>query len=64
MGKPMDKFIQIGLTKKARKAQTGVSRFSFYHKHILTVTSQEKEMATHSSIFAWRIPWIQEPDRL
>jgi len=21
-------------------------------------------MATHSSILAWRIPWIEEPDRL
>ena len=24
----------------------------------------EEEMATHSSILAWRIPWIEEPDRL
>ena len=24
----------------------------------------EKEMATSSSILAWRIPWIEEPDRL
>ena len=24
----------------------------------------EKEMATHSSIFAWRIPWREEPGRL
>ena len=24
----------------------------------------EKEMATHSSIPAWRIPWMEEPDRL
>ena len=24
----------------------------------------EKEMATHSSIFAWKIPWIEEPGRL
>ena len=23
----------------------------------------EKEMATHSSIFAWRIPWTEEPGR-
>ena len=21
----------------------------------------EKEMATHSSIFAWEIPWVEEP---
>ena len=24
----------------------------------------EKEMATHSSTLAWRIPWMQEPGRL
>ena len=23
-----------------------------------------KEMATHSSILAWRIPWAKEPGRL
>ena len=22
----------------------------------------EKEMATHSSIFAWRIPWTEDPE--
>ena len=26
--------------------------------------SLEKEMTTHSSILAWRIPWIEEPGRL
>ena len=24
----------------------------------------EKEIATHSSIFAWEIPWTEEPGRL
>ena len=24
----------------------------------------EKEMATHSSILAWRMPWTEEPGRL
>ena len=24
----------------------------------------EKEMATHSSILAWRIPWTEEPGRI
>ena len=24
----------------------------------------EKEMATHSSILAWKIPWTEDPDRL
>ena len=26
--------------------------------------SQEEEMATHSSIPEWKIPWTKEPDRL
>ena len=26
--------------------------------------SLEKEMATHSSILAWKIPWMEEPGRL
>ena len=26
--------------------------------------SLEKEMATHSSILAWKIPWTEEPGRL
>ena len=26
--------------------------------------SPKKEMATHSSMFAWEIPWIEEPDGL
>ena len=25
---------------------------------------QEKEMATHSSVLAWEIPWTEEPGRL
>ena len=24
----------------------------------------EKEMATYSSIFAWEVPWTEEPGRL
>ena len=27
-------------------------------------TRMEKEMATHSSILAWRIPWTEEPGGL
>ena len=26
--------------------------------------SQEKEMATHSSVLAWEIPWTEEPGGL
>ena len=27
-------------------------------------TSSEKAIATHSSTFAWKIPWTEEPGRL
>ena len=40
------------------KSQTGLSDFTFtFHFHAL-----EKEMATHSSVLAWRIPGTAEPD--
>ena len=29
-----------------------------------TNLSEEKEMATHSSLLAWRIPWMEEPGGL
>jgi len=32
-------------------------------KHFLMLTL-EKEMATHSSTLAWKIPWMENPDRL
>ena len=42
------------------KSWTWLSDFTFtFHFHAL-----EKEMATHSSILAWRIPWMEEPGRL
>ena len=30
----------------------------------LPALSLEKEMATHSNILAWKIPWTEEPGRL
>ena len=42
------------------KSRTRLSHFTFpFHFHAL-----EKEMATHSSVLAWRIPWTGEPDGL
>ena len=40
------------------KSRTQLSDFTF-HFHAL-----EKEMATHSSVLAWRIPGMEEPDGL
>ena len=42
------------------KSQTRLSDLTFtFHFHTL-----EKEMATHSSVLAWRIPGTGEPGRL
>ena len=42
------------------KSQTRLSDFTFnFHFHAL-----EKEMATHSSVLAWRIPGTGETGRL
>ena len=42
------------------KSRTRLSDFTFtFHFHAL-----EKEMATHSSVFAWRIPGMREPSEL
>ena len=41
-------------------SQTQLSNLTFtYHFHAL-----EKEMATHSSVPAWKIPWIEKPGKL
>ena len=42
------------------KSQTRLSDFTFtLHFHAL-----EKEMATHSGVLAWRIPWTEKPGGL
>ena len=42
------------------QSQTQLNKFTLtFHFHAL-----EKEMATHSSILAWRISWTEEPGGL
>ena len=41
------------------EGQTRLSDFTFIHFHAL-----EKEMATHSSVLAWRVPGTGEPGGL
>ena len=36
----------------------------FVNNYITLSSKMEKEMATHSSILAWRIPWTEEPGEL
>ena len=49
-----------GAVHGVAKSQTRLSDFTFtFHFHAL-----EKEMATHSSVLAWRIPGMEKPGGL
>ena len=55
---PMDRGAWWPPVHGIAKSQTQLSDFTFtFHFHAL-----EKEMATHSSVLAWRIPGTGEPD--
>ena len=57
---PMDGGTWWAAVHGIAKSQTQLSDFTFtFHFHAL-----EKEMATHSSVLAWRIPGTAEPGRL
>ena len=57
---PMDGVAWWAAVHGVSKSQTRLSDFTFtFHFHAL-----EKEMATHSSVLAWRIPGAAEPGGL
>ena len=57
---PMDGGAWWAEVHRVAKSRTRLSNFTFtLHFHAL-----EKEMATHSSVLAWRIPGTAEPGRL
>ena len=57
---PMDRGAWWAPVHGVTKSQTRLSDFTFtFHFHAL-----EKEMATHSSVLAWRIPGMGEPGGL
>ena len=56
----MDREAWRAVVHGVAKSRKRLSDFTFtFHFHAL-----EKEMATHSGVLAWRIPWMEEPDRL
>ena len=58
--KPMDGGAWWAAVHEVAKSWTRLSDFTFtFHFH-----ASEKEMATHSSLLAWRIPGMVEPDGL
>jgi len=57
---PMDGEVWWAAVHGIAKSRTRLSDFPFtFHFHAL-----EKEMATHSSVLAWRIPGTEEPGGL
>ena len=57
---PMDGGAWWATDQGVVKSPTQLGDFTFtFHFHAL-----EKEMATHSSVLAWRIPGTEEPDGL
>ena len=57
---PMDRGAWWAVVHGVDKSQTGLSDFTFtFHVHAL-----EKEMRTHFSVLAWRIPGTGEPNGL
>ena len=53
---PMDREAWWAAVHEVAESQTRLSDFTFtFHFHAL-----EKEMATHSSVLAWRIPGTEE----
>ena len=57
---PMSGGAWLAAVHGVAKSRTRLSDFPFtFHFHTL-----EKEMAAHSSVLAWRIPWAEESGRL
>ena len=60
LAKPMDRGASWAAVHEVARSQTRLSNITFtFHFHAL-----EKEMATHSSVLAWRIPGTGEPGGL
>ena len=60
LGNPMDRGAWWAAVHGVAKSRTRLSDFTFtFH-----FDAMEKEMATHSSVLAWRIPGTEEPNGL
>ena len=55
---------EVELVVKNPPANAGDIRRHRFFLCLLQEAPLEKDMATHSSILAWRITWIEEPGRL
>ena len=56
----VEEALQIAVKRREAKNKGEKERYT----HLNAEFHLEKAMATHSSTFAWRIPWMEEPGRL
>ena len=60
-------YIIMSLCRASLVAQTVKRLFEMWETKVQSLGQEdtlEKEMATHSSSLAWKIPWTKEPGRL
>ena len=53
--------LKSGMVTLIQSDQHPSKQGKFAHSYALSL---EKEMATHSSILAWKTPWTEEPGRI
>ena len=56
----VEEALQIAVKRREAKNKGEKERYT----HLNAEFHLEKAMTTHSSTFAWRIPWMEEPGRL
>ena len=60
----LDSHILIGYSLVAKTAKSLPAMQETQVQSLGWEDALEKEMASHSSILAWKIPWTEEPGRL
>ena len=60
MGEPGG-LLSIGSHRVGHERSNSAAADSLFMFKNLSIVSLEKEMATHSSILAWKIPWTEKP---
>ena len=56
--------VTLWTSQVAQTVKNSLSMWETQVQYLGWEESLEKEMAIHSSILAWRIPWTEEPDEL
>ena len=64
MTSPLKFFLMWGASLVAQRLKRLPAMQETWDQSLGREDSLEKEMATHSSILAWRIPWMEEPGGL